>query len=518
MARPGSLVWLLGWELRLAWRDYSARFRRGGRSIGRLRMGLNLLFLLVLLHAMGWSFVFVARAGHPGEPMQLLLLSVVLCVSLFTAISVTIATAVNLLFVRGDLDLLCASPLPTRQVFTVRSLGIGLQAVAFPAMLLLPAADVATLIDGPRWLAAYPMILALGLVSTAAGLALTILLVRGIGPRRARTVALVLSMLLGASFLLTMQGPKLLGDERRRQLGEAITRWLANSPLAAPDSWLWLPARAARGEAGPLCLSLALAALCFALTALLLPRGFAYALLHSAGAESPGRTAPGRTQPFHTRLWRIMFFKEWRLVYRDPQLVVVLLQQMIGFIPAFILLGRRSGLSEAARLGTMACLITVVAGVLAATLAWLALCAEDMPELLACAPRPRGALRRIKLAVMLLPLWLVAVALAAWVAWPNPWLFLALLLCIAGNSLSNGVFQLWLPLPGSRKDIRRRLRRGNVPLDRTLASLSMQFGWGGFAWCLASLHLLAAVLVLPLALAGPLYAWLRSSGDEVLGY
>lgn len=517
MLRPGGLGWLLRWELRLAWRGYAARFSRG-RSIGSLRMGVNLLLMLVLLHGMGASFVYVARAAHPGPPMQLLVLSLVLCVSLLTAVSVALATAVNLLFVRSDLDLLCASPLPVRRVFTARCLSIAAQAIAFPAMLLLPAADVAVFFDGPRWLAAYPMALALGLLAAAAGLGLTILLVRSFGPRRARTVALSLSLLFGIVFLLALQGPRLLGEEHKRQLIGAIGHWLAGAPLAAPDSWLWWPARAARGEAGPLCLCLVLAGLCFALGAALLPRAFAYALRHAAGVA--GSRASGLSvRPFRTGLWRVMFVKEWRLVVRDPQLLSTLLQQLIGFVPAFILLGRRgNGLSEAARQGSLAGFATVLAGVVAATLLWLAVCAEDMPELLAGAPRPRGALRRIKLAVMLLPLWLTALALAIWFTGSRPWLLLSLLLCIAGSTLSTGVFQLWLPLPGSRKDVRHRMRRGDVPLDRTMAALSIQVGWGGLAWCLASYHLLAAFLLLPVALAGPLYAWLRRNADEALSY
>ena len=74
MLRPGSLGWLLRWELRLAWRGYAARFSRG-RSIGAVRMGVNLLLMGMLLHGMGGSFVYLARAAHPGPPMQLLALA-----------------------------------------------------------------------------------------------------------------------------------------------------------------------------------------------------------------------------------------------------------------------------------------------------------------------------------------------------------------------------------------------------------------------------------------------------------
>ncbi|MDB5976615.1 MAG: hypothetical protein JWR07_3375 [Nevskia sp.] len=519
MLRPGSLWWLLWWDLRLAWRAFSGKFDRGNKAIGSLRLGFNLLAVLVLLHLFGWSIVTVARAGHPDPPMQLALLSAVLCVALFSATGVALATAVNLLFVRSDLDLLCSTPVPVRNVFAARALSIAVQAIAFPAMMFLPAANIAAVLSGPRWLAAYPMALGIGLVATTSGLALTILLVRLIGPAKARTAALVLSMLLGASFLLGVQSPNLLGSDRQHQLSLGVGNWLRDSPLTTADSWIWLPARAARGEAGPLCLSLIAAALFFAAAAMLLPRGFAFALGRTAGMAEQGGARKRPARRFRPQLWRVMFLKEWRLIYRDPQLLVMLLQQLIAFIPGILILGHRSiGLSAAARQGTLVCFATVVAGVLAATLVWLAVCAEDMPELLACAPRPRGELRRIKLIVVLLPLWLAALALSSWLAWAQAWMFLALVICIAGSSLSMGMFHLWLPTPGSRKDIRRRFRRGSRSLGRSLAGLGIQFGWAGFAWCFASMHLLAAMLVLPIALAGPFYAWLGRNDDEVLSY
>jgi len=518
MLRPGSLPWLLWWDLRLAWRAFGARFVHGRKTVGALRLGINGLLLLLLLHAFGWSMALMVRTAHPGPPMQLLLLSLALSLALSGATGVALA-AVNLLFVRSDLDLLCSTPVPTRNVFAARCLSIALQAVALPATLFLPAADIAAFSGGPRWLAAYPMMLATGLVATALGLGLTIALVRLIGPRRTRTAALVLSMLLGASFLLTVQGPNLLGKERMQRLDSVVVQWLKDAPLAAPDSWIWIPARAVRGEAGPLCLSLIGAALLFALAAALLPRGFAFALRHAAGTAPKRAPAASRSRRFRTALWRVMFAKEWRLIYRDPQLLVLLLQQLLGLVPGIVILARQgSSFSAAARQGTMVCFATVIAGMLASTLIWLAVCAEDMPELLACAPRPRGELRRIKLMVMLLPLWLGGLALSVWIAWQRPWTLLALVLSIAGSTLSTGVFQLWLPTPGSRKDIRRRFRRGATSLDRALAVLAIQFGWAGFAWCFASMHLLAAALLLPVALAGPLYAWLRRIDDTMLTY
>jgi hypothetical protein len=46
-------------------------------------------------------------------------------------------------------------------------------------------------------------------------------------------------------------------------------------------------------------------------------------------------------------------------------------------------------------------------------------------------------------------------------------------------------------------------------LSRTLAALSMYIGWGALAWCITSMHWWLCLIALPVALAGPAYAWSR---------
>jgi len=521
MLQPGGLWWLLRWELRLAWRGYAGRFERGGRRLGPRRAAFNLLGLLLLLHLYGFSVALAARKVQAAGSLQLPVLSLALAVALLTAAGSALALAINLLFVRGDLDLLCASPAPVRQVFTARGLGLAVQAAAVPALLLLPVANAAALLGEPRWLGLYAVVAAIGLAAAAQGLGLAVLLVRAIGPARARLVALALSALLGAAMLLGVQLPNLLRDSGQ-PAGVSMVQRLQSAVLATPDSWLWLPARAARGEPLPLAWCLLVAVAAFLLVSAALPRGFAHALERAAGIG--GRTAPRRgadhdRRGFESGLWRLMFAKEWRLIGRDPQLLMLLAQTIIGFIPGFIILLRPPhGWSGAAQQGMTAALAALISCVLADTMVWLAVCAEDMPELLACAPQRRGTLRRMKLVVVLLPLWLGAFAVSLWAAWPRPLMFAAMAACIAGGSLGVGLFHLWLPTPGSRKDIRHRYRRRSAPLGRILAALSIQFGWSGCAWGLVSGHPLVLLAALPLALGGPYYAWLGRNDGEVLRY
>jgi ABC-2 type transport system permease protein len=522
MLRPGGLWWLLRWELLLAWRGYAGRFDRGGKRLGPRRAAFNLLGLLVLLHLYGFSIALVARhLRTAAAPLQLPLLSLGLGVVLLTAAGSALAIAINLLFARGDLDLLCSTPAPVSRVFTARGLGLAVQAAALPAALLLPVANAAAVLGAPGWLGLYAVVAAIGLLAAALGLGLAVLLVRAIGPARARIVGLVLSAVLGAAMLLGVQLPNLLrGSSQPASL--SLVHRLHDAAQAAPDSWLWLPARAARGEPLPLLLCLLAATAVFLLVTAALPRGFAHALEHAAGNGS--RAAARRSdrqdrQGFRGGLWRLMFAKEWRLIGRDPQLLTLLAQTVIGFIPGYVILLRPvHGWSDAALRGTSAALATLISCVLADTMVWLAVCAEDMPELLACAPRRRGELGRMKLVVILLPLWLLAGAVSLWAAWPSPSMFLAMAACIAGGSLSVGLFHLWLPTPGSRKDIRRRYRRGNAPLSRNLAALAIQAGWSACAWGLASGHAPVVLASLPLALAGPGYAWRERNDGEVLRY
>jgi ABC-2 type transport system permease protein len=516
--QPGGVPWLLAWDLRLAWRGLSARVLRVKKPLGHWRTALNLLLLLGMLHLIGWSLLRMATVFHPDAATQRLLLGGVLLSALLSSVSFALSTAVNLLFVRNDLDLLCTSPIPLRNVFAARCLSIAVQALTVPGMLALPAANMAAIRGDWRWLAAYPVALALGLAATALALGLTILLVRAIGPRGARTVALVLSTLLGAAFFLTMQAPNLLGHERGQRWSAGLRHWANTAAVAAPDSWIWYPARAVHGEPWPLLCTLAAGGLCFFLAVLWLPYGFAFALRHAAGVAPTAAKAKPRIARFGASLWWLMLVKEWRLILRDPQMLTLLLQQTLGLLPGLLFLGRgHAGMPAAYWQGSVAAACTFVACMLAGTLAWLALSAEDAPELLACAPHPRGRLRRYKLVAVLAPLWLLAALPLLWIERDQPWLLLCALLCVGGGSLGSGVFQLWLPMPGSRRDLRNRLRRGEgSSLDRVLAQIVIYFGWAGFAWCLGAGYWSIAALLLPVALAGPAYAWLRRRDSALL--
>jgi len=507
MLRPGSVAWLVAWDLRLASRGIARRI--SARTLTNSRLLVNMLVLVAFMHLFGGSVVFIVRSAHPGEAAQLLLLTIAIGLALAGSLAAALSVSVNLLFVRNDLELLCSTPVPTRSVFTARSLSIATQSVAMPALLLLPAANVAVFAGGPRWLAAYPVVLSLGLSASAIGLALTLVLVRTVGARAARSIALFLSILLGACVFLGSQITNLLDPQQKHALFSSVSHWLRVSSSATAGAWFWYPARALRGEPTPLIATVAAGAMLFQLSVWLLPRGFAVAMRQSGNATSTGRTG---TAPFRTGLFTVLLAKEWRTIYRDPQLLARTLQRLLGLVPGmFILLHHRAAPSGgAASHASMVAALTILAGLLADNLVWLSVCADDAPELLASAPRASALVRRMKLAAILLPIWGAALALLAVFAWRTPWMLLCAIAGIGGVTTSAGIFQLWNPVQISRKDIRQRHRRLiRVPLGRSLAALAIYIGWGCLAWGLTSTVWWLCLAALPVALAGPVYAWSR---------
>ena len=76
--RPGSVAWLLGWDLLLAWRHLETRLLRSSRPLAQWRSLLNIGLLLLILHFIAWAMLRLPQVYHPGPAMQRLLLSTVL--------------------------------------------------------------------------------------------------------------------------------------------------------------------------------------------------------------------------------------------------------------------------------------------------------------------------------------------------------------------------------------------------------------------------------------------------------
>ena len=180
----GSIPWMLGHELRLAWRG------RGSGAKNRRRAWIVSAVVFAFLAIPGW-FAATALKGKviPILPEVALVVDLVLGFLFTLMMSTTVAATAVAFYERGDLDLLLASPIPPRRVLTVRCVGIALQSILLWLLLLTPFA-VPGLIQGDlRWANGYMVLLAMGLLAAALGLIVAMALFKVIGPKRTRVIA-----------------------------------------------------------------------------------------------------------------------------------------------------------------------------------------------------------------------------------------------------------------------------------------------------------------------------------------
>ena len=142
-------------------------------------------------------------------------------------------------------------------------------------------------------------------------------------------------------------------------------------------------------------------------------------------------------------------------------------------------------------------MVVYISSMLASNIAWLTVAAEDAPELLGTAPARLGHLRAMKVLAALLPVWLLASPLVAWLAWRRPLEALIFVACLAGGTLSVGAAQVWYPRQGKRADLKKRMQGHGI---LGVLELAVVLSWGGLAYCLGAapawtpLALLAAAL------------------------
>ncbi|MCS6759754.1 MAG: permease, partial [Candidatus Devosia euplotis] len=97
-----------------------------------------------------------------------------------------------------------------QKLFAVRTLSVAVTTTVLAGLLVSPLVNVLAILDGPQWLAAYGVVLALGALSTAIALAITIALFRLVGPKRTRLIAQIVAAIVGAGFVIGLQGAAIL--------------------------------------------------------------------------------------------------------------------------------------------------------------------------------------------------------------------------------------------------------------------------------------------------------------------
>jgi ABC-2 type transport system permease protein len=459
-------------DLRLTWRDLNA-----GRWKDYVSWSLFVVLFLVA-NAISIAIFFAFGKAPPliGETVAWLFFGSIM----FTA---AMNQAIRVLFERADFDLLLSSPVSPRAILLARLATMTVAAASSALLLLVPLINGLLLAISPRYTAGYAVWLLLSCALASAGVWLTLLLVKWLGPRRARTWAQVISAVLGAGLYLCTQSHNLLPKETTGPLF-AWARTVFNHPATT------LVARAGRAEWLALFTLAAITALFAALTTRLLSRMFIGGVQEAAGIAPVRRRGAARPDHFVEGVVRATFRKDVRLIVRDPLLLAQVLPTALYMLPAVFAFGRFGGV---ALLGSAA---LVIGAQFSFALTAVAAAGEECWDLIRMSPTAERRLRHAKMAAgMALPLVLCTILCLILALLGHPWLAVLSL----GFSVACSAACAWLQVaqikPTPRRDVLRRgSGEGNVGRG-IMAAVIMMIGAAGLG-CAATNHPIAAAVLL----------------------
>jgi ABC-2 type transport system permease protein len=454
--RPGQAKALLSFahhEARLAWRDWLAMM--GGRRRRTGTIAIAVIVFVICMHAVAYSVAggFADVGLHPDKT-TLVMMTGSLLLSGSLMLSQAMESVTRAFYARSDLELILTSPAPLRSLFAVRIATMALTMVLMGALLAAPFINVLAARGGLRWLGAYGVVAAMGFFATALAVALTIALLRSVGPTRTRWLAQVVAAVIGAIFIIGLQAAAILSYNTLSRFDILRSdRLVALAPNA--DSILYWPARALIGDAVALAgvMGFSIAALALAI-ALFSPRFGDYALA-AAGAVGVGARRRGLVAGFRTvSAACALRRKESMLLRRDPWLMSQTLMQILYLLPPALLLWKSLG--ENGTLLVVVPVLVMAAGQLAGGLAWLAISGEDAPDLVATAPVAAATLLRAKIEAVVGAIALIFLPFIATLAALSPFHAGVATLGIAIAAASATQIQLWFRRQAKRSQFRRR--------------------------------------------------------------
>jgi ABC-2 type transport system permease protein len=454
MSMAGSIPWMARHELRLAWRDIVAMSTGGRKTRGIVLVA----FLVVFAAGLHWlANILIGQwvsAGIVADKPSLVLLTASGLLFWTVMLSQTLESVTRAYYSRSDLDLILSSPASSQKLFAVRTCAVALTSMLLACLLASPLINVLVAYEGLQWLAAYGVLAALGALSAAISVLVTIGLFRVAGPKRTRLISQIIAGVVGAGFIIGIQALAILsfGSMNRFSVLQS-PEFVAGAP--ATDSLLWLPAHAAMGDLGALIALLLVSLGALAIVIATTSGSFAKYAIAAAGV-SQTRVQQRAAKPFRKSSQRhALRVKEWKLLSRDPWLLSQTLMQILYLLPPALFLWVSYGQSA----GTYVVVIPVVvmaAGQLAGGLSWLAISGEDAHDLVVTAPiHPRAVLvAKIEavlctIAVIFLPiLGLILIA-----SWQLTWITAVF---VAISAASATAIQLWFRVPMRRAMFRRR--------------------------------------------------------------
>ena len=231
--RPGTFVSFVAHDLRLGARGFAGMFG----ALPARRVAAILVAALVGLHLVAWPVALWFGGLENGPDGDKFLTAAMRSGVFFVlpwVVASTMTAVTRMLYQRGDLDLLFASPARPRDALAARLFAQAIEAVASVGLLLLPLADACALQGRPHWLALYPALFACGLFGAGLGLMLALALFFAVGPRRARVVSQIGATLVGASAVLSAQVVAMLPNSARAWLFDALALQLWRRCAAPP--------------------------------------------------------------------------------------------------------------------------------------------------------------------------------------------------------------------------------------------------------------------------------------------
>jgi ABC-2 type transport system permease protein len=467
-------------ELRLSWRALMAKFKPWMLVFWSVVILAAVFVPLFLIGGeLRGKLVFV---GAPPS-IAIALAQGFILVSLTLLLSTTITSSIEALFERGDLDLLVSSPLDSKIIFAARALSVALK--AFLSSLALSLLIVFVLVYLGVWqtLGLLPVMLALSLISASLGMLLTLGLVRTLGARRAKTVAQIISAIVGAIFFLASQSVRFLGDSSTTT---GFTRWTLDliQGKTETSSFWWLPGHAVFLEPVALIFLFAIGTGLMWLTTNIVHKTF---ILGTQTATVGGgkRLATQNSSSsipvkFASGLTRVVMNKEWRLIARDPYLISQLGLQLLYIVPLLFVFWQPSTNTRFSMFGSsftsyaINVLLVMLGGTLISRLTQIIVSGEEAPELLAMSPASGEGLRWIKFASVLLPTVLLFSPILVFMVLKNMHPLVGLI-AFFGAVLSLGILQVWTAKPQPRSDLMKRGGRGNFLTG--LVQAFVTFAW-----------------------------------------
>jgi ABC-2 type transport system permease protein len=477
---PGSVPWLLHHELRLGWRAIRGR-------TGLVWLIVLAVFSLTLIHLAAVPLAWMhSETPLIGPDETFVVLSGALLFGLFGMVSTGLVAGVQLIYGRGDMELILSSPMRPRTVIAVRAVVIAASLLSLSALITWPFANIFALFGHPRFLVAYVAVPCLALIAASLSLALAHAVFRVLGPRRTRLMAQVLAGLIALAFALLPQVPGLLVEEPQ---SGALAVLAARLP--GPESWLWLPARALQGEPGPLIGAIVVSFAVFWLTIRTLADGLIADAVKAAGTGSAAGPSRSGSRGFPGSTLTILRRKELYLLTRDPWLLAKITSQMLFLVPIALLVWNAQG-TEASPAWL---LLVVLAGNLGGSFAWVTVSGEDAPDLLAAAPIRRRDVLRAKIEAALLAVAVIVAVPLLVAAAQSLWLGLTLLVCCAGSALSGALISVLFPSPARRADFHQR-GKGNAVVVTCEMLMAGTWALPGYLMLHRSLWALPVALVL----------------------